>query len=152
MVVGVYHSTFDSFEWMDSEGDPGFVRHAHARNVSSSNASRVNFGPLEAAHARFAAAAGKNQPRSAFAGAAAALNEKLAYAERRFLSASGLPTRKYFRHVLQTLPGVYDAVSAGDWATADAQARAVERTLTADVQARVAAERIDAAASFLLAE
>ena len=76
-----------------------------------------------------------------------ALNEKLAFAERAFLSTTGLPGRIWFKHVLQapglytgyapkTLPGVYDAVSDGDFAIANAQAK-------------VAAARIMAAAKVL---
>ena len=30
---GVYHSDFDSFEWMDSVGDPGFVFHVAMAQV-----------------------------------------------------------------------------------------------------------------------
>ena len=79
--------------------------------------------------------------------ALAALDERVAYTERQFLSAGGLPGRKYFKHVLQapglytgyapkTLPGVYDGVTAGDFHTAN-------------MQAQVAAERIAAAATWL---
>jgi len=204
---GVYHSTFDSFEWMDTVGDPGFKYHVamaqvwglialrlagsqldgttsqttigEARNTQHAahilplnftlqaeaiggyiaaakarpNGTRVDFAALDAAHARFAAAAQRvgaaeaALTRSGDSAAIAALNERLAYVERRFLAPNGLPGRKYFKHVLQapglytgyapkTLPGVYDAVSSGDFATANAQAQ-------------VAAERIEAAAAFL---
>ena len=33
IAYGVYHSTFDSFEWMDSVGDPGFVYHVAMARV-----------------------------------------------------------------------------------------------------------------------
>lgn len=234
---GVYHSVFDSFEWMDSVGDPGFKYHVAMAQVwglvalrlagtgtmpaalraagssapSSSaipfnltlqaeaigtyiseakarpNGTRVDFAALDAAHAKFESAARQamreeeqalavaakaarkarvvaasvpneggaaasegadgREERSRLAAVVTSLNERLAYTERRFLSPLGLPGRKYFQHVLQapglytgyapkTLPGVYDAVSAGDWATANAQAA-------------VAAQRIEAAAVFL---
>ena len=97
---------------------------------------------------RAAATAATTSPADA-AAAVAALDERLAYTERQFLSAGGLPGRKYFKHVLQapglytgyapkTLPGVYDAVAAGDWTTANEQAA-------------IAAARIEAAAKFLQA-
>lgn len=207
---GVYHSVFDSFEWMDSVGDPGFKYHVamaqvwglvamrlagSATDSSASplpfnftlqaeaiggyirdakarpNGTQVEYAALDAAHEHFARAAraitreqadfdemsaaprreGHGDEDAAKTMARlAALDERLAYTERQFLSADGLPKRKYFKHVLQapglytgyapkSLPGIYDAVSAGDWATANAQAQ-------------VAAERIEAAAKFLEAE
>jgi len=196
---GVYHSTFDSFEWMDTVGDPGFHYHVAMAQVwglvamrlagSSSAAvgeaaavsvpsplplnftlqaeaiagyiadakarptgTRLDYTALDAASHAFAAAASKvmaqaQEARASDAAAVAALDERLAYTERRFLTANGLPGRKYFKHALQapglytgyapkTLPGVYDAVSAGDWVTANAQAA-------------VAADAISAAATYL---
>jgi len=192
---GVYHSVYDSFEWMDSVGDPGFHYHkamaqmwglvalrlagsapaaagddslrvplplnfthqaeAIAGYIAAAkarpNGTKVDYLALDAAHARFAAASRKLHADLATAAhdadTIAALDERLAYTERRFLSTNGLPGRKYFKHVLQapglytgyapkTLPGVYDAVDVADFELATEQANA-------------AAERIDAAARFL---
>lgn len=116
----------------------------------------VDYAALDAAAATFAAAARqamhdeREAVRAADAATVAALDERFAYTERQFLTAGGLPGRKYFKHCLQapglytgyapkTLPGVYDAVSAGDWKAANEQAG-------------IAAARIEAAAKFLQPE
>ena len=112
---------------------------------------------MDAAADHFTAAAGEFHAAEARAAATAAttssleliqtLNKRAGAVERYFLLRDGLPGRRYFRHCLQapglytgyapkTLPGVYDAVSALDWATANAQAS-------------LAAERIEAAARAL---
>merc|ERR1712224_617577 len=76
-----------------------------------------------------------------------AVNDRLAVLERQFLTAEGLPGRKWFRHVLQapglytgyapkTLPGIYHSITTSDWKTAQSQIE-------------VAAERILSAANFL---
>jgi len=75
------------------------------------------------------------------------LNDRLAFTERRFCAKKGLPRRKWFKHVLQapglylgyegeSLPGVTQAVSDGEWGLAQEQVW-------------VAACRILAAARFL---
>ena len=179
---GVYHSTFDSFEWMESEGDPGFLYHQAMARVwglvalrlagheadapavvplnytlqaeaikgyisdarARPNASaHLDFSKLDAAHSLFATAAARamvevaalaKEPSSPSRSArVAALNDRFAAVERRFLMAEGLPGRKWFRHCLQapglytgyapkTLPGVYDATTTEDWDVAQAQA------------------------------
>ena len=188
---GVYHSVFDSFEWMDTVGDPGFQYHVAMAQLwgliairlagtageapaplplnftlqaeaigayiadakARPNGTKLDYTALDAAHAKFAAAARKVLQAEGAAveandvAAVEALNEQLAYTERQFLLDDGLPGRKYFKHVLQapglytgyapkTLPGVYDAVSALDWPRARAQAA-------------LAAAHIEKAAAFL---
>mmetsp|Transcript_13115 Transcript_13115/g.29976 ORF Transcript_13115/g.29976 Transcript_13115/m.29976 type:complete len:722 (+) Transcript_13115:76-2241(+) len=77
----------------------------------------------------------------------ASFNLKLGLLERSFLLEEGLPGRKWFRHCLQapglytgyaakTLPGIDEAIEAGNWALSQEQTYA-------------AAERIAAAASIL---
>ena len=197
---GVYHSTFDSFEWMESEGDPGFKYHVAMAQVwglvalrlagsaaapraplpfnytlqaqaihqyisdakARPNGTKVDYSALDRAAAAFEAAAQHVHTEAAALAAAAPssdamggharrvaeLDERLAMTEREFLTKGGLPGRKWFLHCLQapglytgyapkTLPGMYDAVSDGDFALAQ-------------TQADVAAERITAAAKFLL--
>eukprot|EP00929_Paragymnodinium_shiwhaense_P124314 TRINITY_DN9950_c0_g2_i1.p1 TRINITY_DN9950_c0_g2~~TRINITY_DN9950_c0_g2_i1.p1 ORF type:complete len:732 (-),score=108.41 TRINITY_DN9950_c0_g2_i1:136-2331(-) len=194
---GVYHSVYDSFHWMDTEGDPGFHYHVAMAQVwglvalrlaglqerpfaplpfnvslqaeaisgyiqdaraaiEAAKGPQMNFAEIDAAQAKYAAAAKTIMERASAAAAAGkqaavqALNERLAGVERQFLTIEGLPKRKWFRHVLQgpglhtgyaakTLPGVDDAVSAADWARAQSQLN-------------VAARRIAAAAAFLLEE
>ena len=60
----------------------------------------------------------------------AAMNEAMRAVEQQFLNTDGIPGRPWFRHVLyaprytyaaMTLPGVQEAVDAGDWARAAAQ-------------------------------
>ncbi|HET9315507.1 MAG TPA: M28 family metallopeptidase [Vicinamibacteria bacterium] len=75
-------------------------------------------------------------------GDAARANRALMQAERDLLSAEGIPDRPWFRHLVyaplpsyeaETLPGVREAVVAGDAARAQAQvdllARAIERAV-----------------------
>ena len=72
-------------------------------------------------------------PSSSRTARVTALNGRFALVERRFLTAEGLPGRKWFRHCLQapglytgyapkTLPGVYDVTTTEDWDVAQAQA------------------------------
>jgi N-acetylated-alpha-linked acidic dipeptidase len=60
----------------------------------------------------------------------AAVNEAMRVVEQAFLNDGGIPGRPWFKHVLyapkftyaaMTLPGVQEAVDAGDWARARAQ-------------------------------
>lgn len=78
---------------------------------------------------------------------ARSLNDRLAFTERRFLSAQGLPHRPWFKSIKQapglylgygaeSFPGVTQALSDGEW------------TLAQD-QVQVAADRVAAAANFL---
>jgi N-acetylated-alpha-linked acidic dipeptidase len=59
-----------------------------------------------------------------------ALNQALLQVERRFLLADGIPGRPWFKHALyaprptyaaMTLPGVQEAIDAGDWSRAQDQ-------------------------------
>ena len=162
---GVYHSIYDTHEWMRRFGDPGFRYHAamaqlwglmalrlanaevlpfdygvygrdilvylddveavaRARNVD------VDLGPARAAAealarlpaASAAAAGAPDSPRR---------NAALMRAERDLLSRDGIPGRPWFRHLIyaplpsyeaETLPGVREAVVAGDAAAARQQA------------------------------
>jgi hypothetical protein len=84
---------------LQAEAIGGYIAAAKARP----NGTRVDFAALDAAHARFAAAAQRvgaaeaALTRSGDSAAIAALNERLAYVERRFLAPNGLPGRKYFK-------------------------------------------------------
>lgn len=75
-----------------------------------------------------------------------AANEEMRAVEQRLLSADGIPGRPWFKHVLyapkytyaaMTLPGVQEAVDAGDWALARAQLAVV----TAKIEAAADATR-----------
>jgi N-acetylated-alpha-linked acidic dipeptidase len=94
---------------------------AKARNV-----------PLDASAARAAAAelAAVALPRDVPPQRQAAMNRSLLAAERAWLSPDGIPGRPWFRHLVyaplptyqaETLPGVREAVMAGDAARARAQ-------------------------------
>jgi len=195
---GAYHSVYDSFTWMETEGDPTFQYHVAMAKVwglvslrlsgteheplgplpfnvtlqaeaiggyiadvktmlNATTKTQVNFSPLDNAHVVFSMAA-----RSAMAESARlasdppspsrfrdimAINDRLALYERSFLTAVGLPGRKWFRHCLQapglytgyapqTLPGVHHAISNNDWGEAREQVD-------------LAAHHIAAAAKFL---
>jgi N-acetylated-alpha-linked acidic dipeptidase len=69
-------------------------------------------------------------PSPARVRALAAANEAMRVVEQQFLNNDGIPGRPWFKHVLyaprytyaaMTLPGVQEAVDAGDWARAAAQ-------------------------------
>ena len=109
---------------------------------------------LEAAAAADAATSAGDEAPAPLPKKLAALGDRLAFAERRFLHPAGLPgpagrpLRKFYRHVLQapdlargyaasTLPGVTEAIRQGDW------------DLAAE-QAAIVSERLRAAAAFLL--
>lgn len=83
----------------------------------------------------------------------AAANEIMRSVEQRLLNADGMPGRPWFRHVLyapkytyaaMTLPGVQEAIDAGDWGRARAQLAIVASRLTAAAAATTRAS--DAAA------
>ncbi|MFS8067905.1 MAG: transferrin receptor-like dimerization domain-containing protein, partial [Byssovorax sp.] len=156
---GVYHSAYDSHEWMKRQGDPGFAYHAamarlwgvmalrlanadampfdfsmYGRDllayiddlaaVAKAKSVPLDLGPARAQAERLAALAA---PAPDARGAA----EALCLAERDFLAPEGLPGRPWFRHLVyaplpsyaaETLPGVREAVVAGDAAGAAQQA------------------------------
>jgi N-acetylated-alpha-linked acidic dipeptidase len=181
---GVYHSIYDTHDWMRRFGDPGFQYHAamarlwglmalrlanadvlpfdyavYGRDIlaylddvealARSRQIDVDLGPARAAAAALARlpAAG---PVPEDGGFTAARNEALMQAERDLLSRDGIPRRPWFRHVVyaplptyeaETLPGVREAILAGDGAAASQQA-----AVLADALAR-AAVRLGASAA-----
>jgi N-acetylated-alpha-linked acidic dipeptidase len=159
---GVYHSIYDTHEWMRRHGDPGFLYHAAmarlwgvmALRLANADVLPFDFGvygrdlaaylddvealarekqvALDFSAARRAAAelSALAPPRPAPAAPPAAVNRGLMAAERALLSADGIPGRPWFRHLVyaplpsyqaETLPGVREAVIAGDAARARAQ-------------------------------
>jgi N-acetylated-alpha-linked acidic dipeptidase len=161
---GVYHSLYDSHEWMTRVGDPGFRYHAAmarlwgllALRLANADVLPLDYGAygrdllaylddvatlarsrgVDAGldRARRAAQAlsrlGVSEP-TGNATADAARSRALIQAERDLLSADGIPDRPWFRHLVyaplpsyeaETLPGVREAVLAGDAARAREQA------------------------------
>ena len=125
---------------LQAEAIAGYISDARARPNASAH---LDFTKIDAAHSLFATAAthamaeaaalAKEPPSSSRTARVTALNDRFALVERRFLTAEGLPGRKWFRHCLQapglytgyapkTLPGVYDATTTEDWDVAQAQA------------------------------
>ena len=97
----------------------------------------LDFGLLDQATAKLKASAASYDARFAAAGAMAsprtqaALDKAMIGMEQAFLSADGLPDRPWFRHLIyapgtltgygaKTLPGVREAMEAGDYAIASA--------------------------------
>lgn len=159
---GVYHSIYDTHEWMRRHGDPGFQYHAAmarlwgvmALRLANADVLPLDYGvygrdvlsyledleavararnvPLDASDARAAAsalAAVEVRPPGPPV-RSAAVNAGLMAAERALLSAEGIPGRPWFRHLVyaplpsyqaETLPGVREAVMAGDAHQARAQ-------------------------------
>jgi N-acetylated-alpha-linked acidic dipeptidase len=174
---GVYHSIYDSHEWMRRHGDPGFRYHAAMAQLWGLMALRLanadvlpfdyaTYGrdlrtylddverlagerklPLDLGAARAAAGALAAIPRPVAGGSADALgrrNRGLLAAERALLNEAGIPGRPWFKHLVyaplpsyeaETLPGVREAVLAGDPGRAAEQVilltRALERALSA---------------------
>ncbi len=71
-------------------------------------------------------------------GQAASLNLQIREVEQNFLNPAGLPGRPWFKHILYAcrytyahleLPGLADAVEAGDWTQAKEQAAIIEAAL-----------------------
>jgi N-acetylated-alpha-linked acidic dipeptidase len=161
---GVYHSIYDSHEWMKRAGDPGFRYHAAMTRYSGVLALRLanaDVPPLDygaygrdllsylddvatLARARGLDAGLDRARRAAQAlsrlsvpvpagdpAADAARGRAILQAERDLLSPEGIPDRPWFRHLVyaplpsyeaETLPGVREALLAGDAASARAQA------------------------------
>jgi len=161
---GVYHSIYDSHDWMRRFGDPGFRYHAAMARLWGLLALRLanaDVLPLDyGAYGRDLLAylddvatlarsrgvdAGLDRARRAAqalsrltvpeptgdAAADAARSLALMQAERDLLSPDGLPDRPWFRHLVyaplpsyeaETLPGVREAILAGDAARAREQA------------------------------
>jgi N-acetylated-alpha-linked acidic dipeptidase len=144
---GVYHSTFDDFDWFTHEADPHFaylqemarvlgvegVRMADAdvlpydyvtyaseigaylgaaKSKAQDDNLSLDFGPAEAAAARFGVAARKVYSlQAAAAGDQDQLNDTLRQTEADFINPAGLPNRPWYKHVIFA-PGEYTGYAA----------------------------------------
>jgi N-acetylated-alpha-linked acidic dipeptidase len=118
-----------------------------ATKASADGAKQVDFAGLRSAAEAFAKAGADARARgesmlnaSAPAPDLAAINKRLMMAERDLIEPAGLPDRPWYRHVIyapglytgygvKTIPGVREAVDAGNYARAAAQAAIVIRAL-----------------------
>ena len=117
-----------------------------ARQASAEKAKTVDFAGLTAAATDFAKAGANLRARAdaAMAGGSdttfADINRRLVMAERDLIEPAGLPDRPWFKHVIyapglytgygvKTIPGVREAIDAGNFARAAEQAQAVIRAL-----------------------
>jgi N-acetylated-alpha-linked acidic dipeptidase len=118
-----------------------------ATKASADGAKKIDFAGLRSAAAAFAKAGGEVRARgesmlesSASAQDLAMLNRRLIMAERDLIEPAGLPDRPWYRHVVyapglytgygvKTIPGVREAVDAGNYARASEQAAIVIRAL-----------------------
>jgi N-acetylated-alpha-linked acidic dipeptidase len=118
-----------------------------AVNASRDGARQVDFAGLKAAadaftkagadlHTQGDALLGGSPDRTALAG----MNQRLMMAERDLIEPAGLPDRPWFRHTIyapglytgygvKTIPGVREAVDAGNYTRAAEQANVVIRAL-----------------------
>ena len=120
-----------------------------ATKASADGAKRIDFAGLKAAADGFAraGAAARAQAEALLAGGAAPdatalarVNRALIMAERDLIEPTGLPDRPWYRHVIyapglytgygvKTIPGVREAVDAGNYARAAEQATLARRAL-----------------------
>jgi N-acetylated-alpha-linked acidic dipeptidase len=118
-----------------------------AATASASDAKTVDFAGLKRAAAGFMKAGASLRTRgdailsgSPDPSALAAINARLVMAERDLIEPAGLPDRPWYRHVIyapglytgygvKTIPGVREAVDAGNYARAAEQAGIVIRAL-----------------------
>jgi N-acetylated-alpha-linked acidic dipeptidase len=177
---GVYHSAYDTHNWVAKIGDPGFRYHAalvqllgvvalrladsdiipldyepYARRLEEFErdasrtwrASQPSHDPLDDVRksiVEFRQAASRFNARRAAALAHPAgrglerLNRQLVSVERALLDPAGLPGRRWFRHLIyapkfsyapEVLPGVAEAVAAGDWTRARDAAQRLREAL-----------------------
>ncbi len=168
---GVYHSTYDSHDWMKRFGDPGFRYHAtmaklwgvmalrlanadvlpfdyaaYGRDIldyldDAAKLAKEKAVALDLAAARSAAEQLSRIPDPVTVAdrrKAELRNRTLLQAERDLLSPAGIPDRPWFRHLVyaplpsyeaETLPGIREAILAGDAARAQAQAAALAAAL-----------------------
>jgi N-acetylated-alpha-linked acidic dipeptidase len=176
---GVYHSVYDSFNWVDRIGDPGYYYHAAMSRywaVAALRLSECDYVPLnyenyarevqaylnEAAEsarerkvevdltaARKAAASWEQSSRAALEMAARAsatgdgarverIHKALMRVERALLDPDGLNGRPWFKHLIYAprptykalvLPGLTEAIEAGDRARVGAEAARLTRAL-----------------------
>ena len=174
---GVYHSLYDTHNWVARIGDPGFRYHAAlvglwgiaALRLAAADALPIDPLPYALRLGEFTseierkavtvradaqvhaglrdvrtgievlrrAAEDFNRRREAAlttgdAAALATINRQLLQFERAFLSNDGLPDRPWYRHLVyapkftyapELLPGVSEAIDAGNWPGAAQQAR-----------------------------
>jgi N-acetylated-alpha-linked acidic dipeptidase len=118
-----------------------------AKKASADQASTIDFAGLRAAAEGFAKAGADVRTRSesmlgsgASSAELAAINRRLIMAERDLIEPAGLPDRPWYRHVVyapglytgygvKTIPGVREAVDAGNYPRASEQAAIVIRAL-----------------------
>ncbi|MBI3493719.1 MAG: M28 family peptidase, partial [Acidobacteria bacterium] len=118
-----------------------------ATGASAADAKRIDFAGLKSAAEAFAKAGAALRARgesllsgSPAAPALADVNHRLMMAERDLIEPAGLPDRPWYRHVIyapglytgygvKTIPGVREAVDAGNYARAAEQATVVIRAL-----------------------
>ena len=118
-----------------------------ATKASADGAKKVDFAGLRSAAEAFAKAGADVRARSesllqasATSAALAEVNHRLIMAERDLIEPAGLPDRPWYRHVVyapglytgygvKTIPGVREAVDAGNYARASEQAAIVIRAL-----------------------
>jgi N-acetylated-alpha-linked acidic dipeptidase len=121
-----------------------------ATKASATNAKAIDFAGLKSAAEAFAAAGANARARgdallagaggAASAAALARMNRALIMAERDLIEPAGLPDRPWFRHVIyapglytgygvKTIPGVREAVDAGNYTRGAEQATIVIRAL-----------------------
>lgn len=181
---GVYHSLYDTHEWVARIGDRGFRYHAAlvqlwgllVLRLANADALPLDYAPyadsiagfiseVERRAAASADPAATTGPAFPLLRAAAAdlkeaalafnlareralvradakelerLNRKLMSVERMFIEPTGIPGRSWYRHLIyapkstyapEVLPGVAEAVDAGNGAQAAAQAARVSAAL-----------------------
>jgi N-acetylated-alpha-linked acidic dipeptidase len=191
---GVYHSIYDDYRWMATQGDPGFRYHAAMAKLAGllalrfANADLLPFDvpPYGAEIGRYAdrlAAAPAGGPASAelrelsararaWSEASAAASRSLAAVlsvptpdtarlrdgnawlqalEHGLIDGAGIPGRPWFRHLVyaprpsylaETLPGIREALEAGD---ADRARAEIARLSAKLVDAAKAAQRLSGA-------
>jgi len=118
-----------------------------AASVSAADAKMVDFAGLKRSATAFMKAGASLRAdgdavlsKSPDASALTAINARLVMAERDLIEPAGLPDRPWYRHVIyapglytgygvKTIPGVREAVDAGNYARAAEQARIVIRAL-----------------------
>ena len=126
--------------------------------IAARTGARLDLSAVRAAQQRWRAAAVELEealarrlasPDDASRGRAlAGMNEAMRAVEQSFLATQGIPGRPWFKHVLyapkytyaaMTLPGVQEAVDAGDWTRARAQLGVITQRLEAAATATRAA-------------
>jgi N-acetylated-alpha-linked acidic dipeptidase len=119
-----------------------------ARTRSAADARRVDFTGLKSAATDFARAGAdlRHRVESALEGtpaavaALAAFDQRMIKADRALTESAGLPGRPWYKHTVyapglytgyavKTIPGVREAIDAGDFGRAAEQAEVVERAL-----------------------